>query len=437
MTTRVAYDITILGNVYGFKDTKTGIYRVTEEILLHNLNHPTSEIDLILVNLCSETPSLSSVTCPLYFKSFLENYSCQFEQTFKSRFNLEKVYNFLYSTYYSKNFQSFPKYSLYSIVIRGILKTLEITKLSLYDSCQYFDYRKFNLLHSTYFKLPSKDLTGNIPRLLMIHDLIPVKNPLFVNSNLTQYFQSILNSIDYQNDWIVCNSEYTRQEFCEYTGMSLERAFVTPLAADEQFYPVDNPEEIQLTRQRYNLPEGDYFLCLASHLEPRKNIPFLIRSFIQLINEQPNLDINLVLIGSLRHKRPELITLMEELKAYQNRVIFTGYVPDEDLSALYSGAKAFIFPSLQEGFGLPILEAMQCGTPVISSNATSLPEVAGEAAILINPYDKDELSQAMLNLLSDEKLRNELTQKGIERAKQFSWSKCAQETVEIYKKIAK
>jgi glycosyltransferase involved in cell wall biosynthesis len=128
---------------------------------------------------------------------------------------------------------------------------------------------------------------------------------------------------------------------------------------------------------------------------------------------------------------------MEELKAYQNRVIFTGYVPDEDLSALYSGAKAFIFPSLQEGFGLPILEAMQCGTPVISSNATSLPEVAGEAAILINPYDKDELSQAMLNLLSDEKLRNELTQKGIERAKQFSWSKCAQETVEIYKKIAK
>jgi glycosyltransferase involved in cell wall biosynthesis len=128
---------------------------------------------------------------------------------------------------------------------------------------------------------------------------------------------------------------------------------------------------------------------------------------------------------------------MEELRAYSQRIIFTGYVPDEDLSALYSGAKAFIFPSLQEGFGLPILEAMQCGTPVISSNATSLPEVAGEAAILINPYDKDELSQAMLNLLSDENLRNELTQKGLERAKQFSWSKCAQETVEIYQKIAK
>ncbi|TRU86736.1 MAG: glycosyltransferase family 1 protein [Microcystis novacekii Mn_MB_F_20050700_S1] len=435
MSLRIAYEISILGSFYGLLDPKTGIYRVTEKVLFEILK--SEEIQVTLNSLCSETPAMASINCSLYTSNFLEDKSCQFINTFQSKYKLEWLYKSLFLRYFSSEFQKLPKYSFDSILIRGMLKVMEKTRLNLLDNHKFFNPQEYDLLHSPHYALPPEELTGNLPRLLTIYDLIPIKATEFVPPSLTNYFQKIINSVNIQKDWVTCISEYTRQEFCEYTGMSLERAFVTPLAADEQFYPVDNPEEIQLTRQRYNLPEGDYFLCLASHLEPRKNIPFLIRSFIQLINEQPNLDINLVLIGSLRHKRPELITLMEELKAYQNRVIFTGYVPDEDLSALYSGAKAFIFPSLQEGFGLPILEAMQCGTPVISSNATSLPEVAGEAAILINPYDKDELSQAMLNLLSDEKLRNELTQKGIERAKQFSWSKCAQETVEIYKKIAK
>jgi glycosyltransferase involved in cell wall biosynthesis len=161
----------------------------------------------------------------------------------------------------------------------------------------------------------------------------------------------------------------------------------------------------------------------------------LIQNFIKLITEQPNLDINLAIIGSLSYKSPEIITLMEEIKAYKNRIVFTGFVPDQDLCVLYSGAKAFIFPSLGEGFGIPVLEAMQCGTPVITSNVTSLPEIAGDAAILINPRDGDELCQAMLNFLTDEDLRDRLKQKGIERAKQFSWSKCARETVEIYQKM--
>ena len=207
--------------------------------------------------------------------------------------------------------------------------------------------------------------------------------------------------------------------------MPTDRVFATLQGADARFYPITNTETIQLTRQAYSIPEGDYFLCIASYLDPRKNVPFLVRNFLQLITEQPNLDINLVIVGSLSYKSPEIITLMEELKAYKNRVIFTGFVPDEDLRVLYSGAKAFIFPSLREGFGIPVLEAMQCGTPTITSNVTSLPEIAGDAAILINPLDSDELCQAMLTLLSDQDLRDQLKHKGIERAKQFSWEKCA------------
>ncbi len=434
MSLSVAYDITKLAELYASRDYKVGISRTIERLLIELLKLNT--IDLKIVSICGNSPPLCTVASNLYIREVHHLKHC-LDSDYKSILLSKLFYQTILTIYCHINKSKLDYYSPHLIATKAIYKFLDKTSIISRDTSYIFEPLNYNLIHLTSLQLPKKNVINFLPRLITVYDLIPIKATQYTNLLLAKTFQESLNNINIQKDWVTCISEYTRQEFCEYTGMSLERAFVTPLAADEQFYTVDNQEEIQLTRQRYNIPEGDYFLCLASHLEPRKNIPFLIRSFIQLINEQPNLDINLVLIGSLRHKRPEIISLMEELRAYSQRIIFTGYVPDEDLSALYSGAKAFIFPSLQEGFGLPILEAMQCGTPVISSNATSLPEVAGEAAILINPYDKDELSQAMLNLLSDENLRNELTQKGLERAKQFSWSKCAQETVEIYQKIAK
>ena len=125
---------------------------------------------------------------------------------------------------------------------------------------------------------------------------------------------------------------------------------------------------------------------------------------------------------------------MAASSAFKSRVIFTGYIPDQDLSAVYSSARAFVFPSLYEGFGLPILEAMQCGTPVITSNRTALPEVAGDAGLLIDPTDSDALCQAMLSLMNDERLNQRLSQKGLERSKQFTWATCAEMTVDLYRK---
>ena len=430
---RIFYDITILGNNFSQIDPKTGIYRVTEELLLQLLKE--ENIETTLMSLCSPNPALSSINCPLYIKDCIKSNPPYFENTFKSHLGLDWLYEFLYGTYFSRDFQKLPKYSLKSIPIRGVLKLLEITKLYIYDRYQYCDSDNYDILHSTYYKLPSEELTKNLPRLLMVHDLIPIKSVEFVSKQLTPYFDSILKSINYNKDWIVCNSEYTRQEFCEYTGMNPEKTFVTHLAADKQFDPITNSKIIQTTNQRYNIPESNYFLCLASQLEPRKNIPHLINSFVDLITEHPNLDINLVLIGTTRHRRAEIEQTLQKIAQYKGRIIITGYVPDEDLSAIYSGATAFVFPSLYEGFGLPILEAMQCGTPVISSNSTSLPEVVGDAGILVDPKDQDQLCQAMLNILNDEVLRETLKQKGLERSKQFSWEKCANETVEIYKKI--
>ncbi len=433
MNISVLYDITILGNNFSQTDPKTGIYRVTEELLLELLKK--EDIETTLASLCSPDPALSSINCHLYIKDRIGVDLFNFENTFQSHLGLNWLYRLLYGTYYSRDFQKLPKYSLKSIPVRGILKLLEITKLYKYDRYQYFNSDKYDIFHSTYYKLPSEELTQDLPRLLMVHDLIPIKSVEFVSKQLIPYFDSILKSINYNKDWIVCNSEYTRQEFCEYTGMNPEKTFVTHLAADKQFYPITSSEIIQTINQRYNIPENNYFLCIASQLEPRKNIPHLINSFVALITEHPNLDINLVLIGTTRHKRPDIEQTLQKIAQYKDRIIITGYVPDEDLSAIYSGAIAFVFPSLYEGFGLPILEAMQCDTPVISSNSTSLPEVVGDAGILVDPKDQDQLCQAMLDILTDGSLRKNLKQKGLERAKQFSWEKCANETVEIYKKI--
>lgn len=430
---KVAYDITILGDSFSLSDPKTGIYRVTEELLLEFFK--IEEIDLFLVGLCSETPASTSINCPLYVKNNLKDNSKKFVNSFKSKFQLDWLYKNLLKIYFSEKFQKLHKKSLSYLAVKGLYKILQYSKIMLYDNQQFFNPKEYDVFHSLYYKLPSEELTKNLPRLLMIYDLIPITAQQFVNPTLTNYFKNILNSINLQKDWITCISEYTRQEFCEYTGMSPERTFVTHLAADEKFYPVTDISYIKTITQQYNIPDTNYFLCLASQLEPRKNIPHLIRSFVRLISEQPNLDVNLVLIGTQRHKRQEIIDLMQELSQFKDRIIFTGYVPDEDLSAIYSGATAFIFPSLYEGFGLPILEAMQCGTPVISSNSTSLPEVAGDAAIVVAPKDEDALCQAMLNLLTDSNLCQNLTQKGLERSKEFSWHKCASETVEIYKKI--
>lgn len=432
MNIKVAYDITFLGTLSTEKEVKVGIFRTAEQLMKDIIK--SKDIDLNLVGICENSPAYTYICCSYYLKRYLKQ-SYQLSSSYYSQAKLERIYQNLFDIYFSRAFQKLPKFHPTSVLIRGILKILEQSRLLTKDTKFIFNPKDYDLFHSTYCQLPSPEILGDLPSLLMIYDLIPVKATQFVNPTLTNYFKTILNSINFKKDWITCISDYTRQELCEYTKISPHRTFVTHLAADDRFYPILDTEIISIIHQRFHIPEGNYFLCLASQLEPRKNLPHLIRSFVHLITEHSHLDINLVLIGSQKHKRSEITNLMEELKEYKDKIIFTGYVPDEDLSALYSGATSFIFPSLYEGFGLPILEAMQCGTPVICSNTTSLPEVAGDAAILVNPKDQDELCQAMLNILTDSDLRQKLKNKGLEQAKKFSWKKCAQETVEIYKTI--
>jgi len=250
--------------------------------------------------------------------------------------------------------------------------------------------------------------------------------------DLVSFLQKIFDSIDVDRDWVTCISEFTRDEFCEFTGMKRERVFVAPLAAADHFRIVESRDEIQSKLRQYRIPDANYFLAL-SNLQPRKNFPHLIRCFFRLLKQHPDLEANLVIVGASGWLDEEVFEASDSSTEFRDRVILTGYVPNEDLSAIYTGALAFLFPSLYEGFGLPALEAMQCGTPVIVSNTTSFPEVVGDAGLLVNPTDADSLCQAMLDLLSDEGLRRQLSRKGLARSKRFSWADCAEKTVNAYK----
>ncbi|MEH2078262.1 MAG: glycosyltransferase family 1 protein, partial [Nostoc sp.] len=281
-----------------------------------------------------------------------------------------------------------------------------------------------------YYPLPNNIYFAT--RIITVYDLIPLLFPEYFNHNSEHIVKNIIDQID-NNDFVCCISESTKQDIFKYQqNLNGKQVFVAHLAADkEKFYPCDNQEFIIKTKQKYKIPKQPYLLTLST-LEPRKNIAHVIRSFLRLIKNQHIDDLNLVLIGTKGWQYEEIFAEIDRAKELENRIIITGYVPDEDLAPLYSGALAFIYVSLYEGFGLPPLEAMQCGTPVITSNTSSLPEVVEDAGIMLNPNDTIGLCDAIFKLYCEPEYRENLAKKSIQQAQKFSWDKYVQETIKIY-----
>ena len=211
-----------------------------------------------------------------------------------------------------------------------------------------------------------------------------------------------------------------------------DRVVVTHWAASELFYLCDNDSEIESVKKKYQIPDAPYVLSLST-LEPRKNIDHTIRCFARLVEQENIHDLYLVLVGTKGWDFEKIFEELANSPKLKDRIIITGYVDDEDLAPLYSGAMAFVYPSFYEGFGLPPLEAMQCGVPVITSNTSSLPEVVGGAGIMVAPTDADALAQSMLDLYNNSDLREQMSFNSIEQAKKFSWQKCTQQTIDAYK----
>lgn len=432
---KVAYDISFLARHYRRHNFQVaGIFRVIESLMLE-LNRRTSDVDLKITSVCHERIIESLIGYILYSEDHPNIRGLDLHESFSSKSGLLEQY----SQFYNLLNPSLSQQSSYwrKYVLRGLQKTVlkGMSKFHQIDTRPLLSQEKLDIFHSTYLRMPNKELTCGLQRVITIYDLIPIVRTDFVIKELEVFFRNIISSIDIHLDWAICISEYTKQEFCEHTGMSPERVFVTYLAAENSFSPIGDSILVNEACKKYLIPEDPYFLSIAA-LQPRKNLSFLIESFYKLISENPSIDHDLVLAGSSGWMTEEIFETINSRSDLKHRVHFTGYVEEEDLNAIYNGATAFIFPSLYEGFGLPILEAMQAGVPVISSNATSLPEVAGDAAILADPQDEDAFCQAMLNIIHDSSLRQRLKYKGLEQAKKFSWDKCADQTLEAYRVIA-
>ncbi|MFG6206201.1 glycosyltransferase family 4 protein [Pseudomonas retamae] len=264
------------------------------------------------------------------------------------------------------------------------------------------------------------------------HDLSPFTWSHCHAPQLVRYLQKELKTTLVRADALITDSEFTRRELSDYFSWPIERIHTVPLASSPEFYP--RPEhEISVTLARYGLHSNGYTLFVGT-IEPRKNIETLLAAYerlpLAMRTRWP-----LILTG-YHGWRSDAIHQKLERARREGWAHYLGFVPSADLPLLFAGARLFAFPSLYEGFGLPVLEAMSSGVPVVCSNSSSLPEVAGEAALMCAPLDIDMLTALLEQGLTDEAWRETAIINGIAHAQRFSWERCAQETFEVYKRVA-
>jgi len=234
---------------------------------------------------------------------------------------------------------------------------------------------------------------------------------------------------------IITVSEYSRRDISRTYGIPPERITVTPEAAPPHFAPVTNETELRRIRESYRIQEN-YILSLCS-IQPRKNLVRLIDAYSCLRGVRREVKLPQLVLAGKRGWLDNETFRAAERNALGHDILFTGYVPEPDLVGLYSGASCFVYPSYFEGFGLPVVEAMQCGVPVIAGNRTSLPEVVGDAGLLFDPFDTQALVDALTQVTSDPAIRAKLRTKGLERAKYFNWKTTAELTLGAYQRAAK
>jgi glycosyltransferase involved in cell wall biosynthesis len=273
-------------------------------------------------------------------------------------------------------------------------------------------------------------LKAPCPYVVTIHDMSLFKHGEMHTRKSLWTVRSLLPLVARRADAIIAVSEVARRDILTVLGVPAQKVRVIHEAAGEEYRVIDQPRELQRVSGTYGL-QDPYILSVGT-IEPRKNLQRLLAAFARL--RRAGRRERLLLVGQLGWKYRGFLREIERL-GLQNSVRILGYVPDADMPAIYNLAQVLVFPSLYEGFGLPIVEAMACGTPVLTSDCSSMPEVAGEAAVLVDPRSQESLEEGLQRILCDAPLREQLRGAGLKRAGQFSWSRAAAETIRLYESI--
>ena len=289
-------------------------------------------------------------------------------------------------------------------------------------------HKALNLVH---------DPTGTIPlgfcgakRVTTICDTIPCLYPEVSTTLERLIYHYWLPQAVKRMDCVITISQHSKSDLEKHLKIPGSKVTVTQLAADSKFHVLaDNEIAPALVQAGIECP----YILYVGTVEPRKNLLRLLEAYQLLLKWSKRW--RLVIVGARNYWKSSLVAKKVEQLGLQDQVKFIGYTPDIELAVLYNGADLFCFPSLYEGFGLPVLEAMACGIPVVTSNNSSLPEVTGEAAILIDPYNIDEIASAMKRVLEDPELAHDMRLRGLERAAQFTWERTARETIAVYEKV--
>ena len=276
----------------------------------------------------------------------------------------------------------------------------------------------YDAYFSPFFPVPAVAKEAGLITGLFVHDMIPVYEPEYATDPIfaRRYQEWMRHNV---SDFVAVNSKWTESQYLKFRpDYDPTKMVLSYLGADSLFQP-QSQEKIKIIREKYHIPNRAYFLSVCEITE-RKNLPHVLKAFVRFLKETGADDVCLVLTGPKRSEHEKVFQTIASFPKYAHKIIQTGFVDDADMPALYSGAMGFVYLSLSEGFGLPILEAMQCGTPVISADNTSLPEVGGSAALYVSGRDERETAAAFFQMYSRPLLRAHLVQSGRQQAAHFS-----------------
>jgi glycosyltransferase involved in cell wall biosynthesis len=413
---RVLYDTQLLGFGHHTSGIRAGLYRYAEELAKQLVTSPDCDVEFFAGS--------GYEWARTYLRSNPKLREEMFHMPSFSERLIEAPEN---SNKYTK-----PMYRLLRKLLSNNVRLSQDSGVNFGLGKRTLD--SFDVIHFPYNTWGENFIyTGNLKKFITIHDIIPLVNSSYFNESTISHIKKTVDLVR-ENDFIITDSQSTKNDLSEYQNINPDNIYIVPLAADSTiFRPCKNEGNqcCNTTRKKYGIPDVPYVLSLST-LEPRKNLPHVIRCFADLVKSHKIQDLNLVLAGMRGWKEEEIFAEIENADELKERIITTGFIDDEDLSCIYSNALVFVYMSFYEGFGLPPLEAMSCGVPVITSNTSSLPEVVGDAGVMHSPTDEDSLKHSILQFYSNSDIRSKYSNLSLIQSKQFSWETCGRLTIDAY-----